>query len=133
MKVFLHMFINKDSKKMKKIYTLKKNYEFKNVLEKGNFYFGKQILCYISKNKKNKNFLGIAVSTKVGKAVKRNKIKRLIRENYKLIKKDILVGNNIVFVWNKKINPELADFHIIEKDMKNIFLKAKILKEDHSI
>ena len=42
---------------MKKIDTLKKNYEFKNVLTKGKFYSGKQIICYISKNKKNKNFI----------------------------------------------------------------------------
>ena len=68
---------------MKKIDTLKKNYEFKNVLTKGKFYSGKQIICYISKNKKNKNFLGIAISTKIGKAVKRNRLKRLIREKHR--------------------------------------------------
>ena len=36
---------------MRKIKTLKKNYEFKNVLNKGKFYLGKQIIIYISKNK----------------------------------------------------------------------------------
>ena len=35
---------------MRKIKTLKKNYEFKNVLNKGKFYLGKQIIIYISKN-----------------------------------------------------------------------------------
>lgn len=115
---------------MKKIDTLKKNYEFKNVLQRGEFYFGKQVFCYISKNKKNKNLLGIAVSTKIGKAVKRNHLKRLIRENYQLLKKDLILGNNIVFVWNKKVEPELANFHVIQEDMKKIFKKANILKED---
>ena len=37
---------------MKKINTLKKNYEFKNVLNKGKFYKGKYITIYITKNKK---------------------------------------------------------------------------------
>ena len=37
---------------MRKIDTLKKNYEFKNVLDKGKFYRGKYITIYISKNKK---------------------------------------------------------------------------------
>ena len=50
---------------MRKIKTLKKNYEFKNVLNKGKFYLGKQIIIYISKNKVNENRIGIAISTKL--------------------------------------------------------------------
>ena len=38
---------------MKKIKTLKKNYEFKNVLSKGKFFVGKYVTIYI-KNNKNK-------------------------------------------------------------------------------
>ena len=71
---------------MKKIKTLKKNYEFKNVLSKGKFFVGKYVTIYIKNNKKNENYVGIAVGTKVAKAVKRNKIKRLIRESYRLNK-----------------------------------------------
>ena len=40
---------------MRKIKTLKKNYEFKNVLSKGKFYIGKQISIYILKNNKKIN------------------------------------------------------------------------------
>ena len=50
--------------------TLKKNYEFKNVLTKGKYYNGNYIDIYIKKNNKNFNYIGIAVSVKVGKAVK---------------------------------------------------------------
>ena len=71
---------------MKKTKMLKKNYEFKNILKKGNYYSGKRIEAFIKKNNsKDINFLGIAISVKVAKAVKRNKIKRLIRENYKRV------------------------------------------------
>ena len=42
---------------MRKIDTLKKNYEFKNVLDKGKFYRGKYITFYITKNKKEKNII----------------------------------------------------------------------------
>ena len=100
---------------MRKIKTLKKNYEFQNVLSKGKFYVGKQITIYISTNKLDENVIGIAVSTKACNAVKRNHIKRLIRENYRLIKNDLKKGNNIVFLWNKKVKAEEADYYIIKK------------------
>lgn len=112
---------------MRKIKTLKKNYEFQNVLSKGKFYVGKQITIYITKNKLDENIIGIAVSTKACNAVKRNHVKRLIRENYRLIKKELKVGNNIVFLWNKREEANYADFYIIKEDMKKLLKKADLL------
>ena len=96
---------------MRKIKTLKKNYEFKNVLNKGKFYLGKQIIIYVSKNKINENRIGIAISTKLCKAVKRNRLQ----------------GYNIVFLWNKKADFHEADFFKVGNDMKSIFKKIGIL------
>ncbi len=112
---------------MKKILTLKKNYEFRYVLNKGKVYYGNQIIVYINRNKKNTNILGIAINTKLGKAVKRNRVKRLIRENYRIINNDIEQGYNIVFLWNKNINIKQANYFEIKKDMENIFKRAKLL------
>jgi len=118
-----------NEKNMKKINTLKKNYEFRNVLSKGKFYCGKYITVYIKQNNIKKNVIGIAVNTKVGKAVKRNKIKRLIRENYRLIKNNIFEGNNIVFLWNKNAKINDVNFFEIKKDFLNIFQKANLFKK----
>ena len=114
---------------MSKINTLKKNYEFKNVIEKGKFFIKKQIIVYITPNKKNKNFLGIAINTKFCNAVKRNYLKRKIRESYRQIQTKLKKGYNIVFLWNKKILPEEADFYLINEEMIEIFKEAKILEE----
>ena len=62
-----------------------------------------------------------------GKAVKRNRIKRLIRESYRLQKNNLLQGYNIVFLWNKK-RIEDCKCEEVQEDMKNLFKKAGILK-----
>ena len=71
---------------MKKTKMLKKNYEFKKVLENGKFFSGKKIIVFIKKNNAKKeinyNFLGLAISSKTCKDVRRNRIKRIIRESY---------------------------------------------------
>ena len=112
---------------MKKMKTLKKNYEFQNVLNKGRFYVGRQITIYIMTSKQELNSIGIAISSKAYHAVKRNAIKRKIRESYRLLAKDLKQGYCIVFLWNKKIPVKQLDFHIISQDMKTIFSKAGML------
>ena len=74
---------------MKKTIMIKKNYEFKNLFSKGKFFYGQFIHMYIKGINKPYNKLGIAVSGKQGKAVARNRIKRLIRENYKIFEENI--------------------------------------------
>lgn len=114
---------------MRKIKTLKKNYEFKNVLSKGRFFIGKQISVYVLKNKKKYNVIGVAVSIKACGAVSRNRIKRLIRENYRIIKDSLQQGYDIVFLWNKKIEPKEANYYIIKKDIEKLLKKAELLSE----
>lgn len=113
---------------MKKLETLKKNYEFKRVLSKGKFYRGKFITIYLKKNMLNKNVIGIAVSSHVGKANKRNRIKRLIRENYRLNKDNLEKGYDIVFLWNKTASIEELNFFDIKHDMTNLFKRIGIIK-----
>ena len=114
---------------MKKTKMLKKNYEFRNVLNRGKYYSGKYIEAFIKRNNKNINLLGIAVSSKAGKAVKRNYVKRLLRENYKRIEEKLEVGNSIVFLWKKKNDIKEADFKKVEKDINKIIKDANIFLE----
>ena len=116
---------------MKNTKMLKKNYEFKEVLSKGKYYSGEFIEAFVKKSDKQEyNFLGIAISTKVGKAVRRNYIKRLIRENYRSFEKDIKTGYKIVFLWKKKKDSKEASFRFIKNDIEKIFVKADIFQGD---
>lgn len=112
---------------MKKTLMLKKNYEFKKVLTKGEYYSGKYLDVFVKKNNFPVNYIGIAVGVKITKAVKRNRIKRLIRENYRLMEKNLKTGYNMVFLWKKKVDIKNATFTNIKEDMVNIFERIGIL------
>ncbi len=117
---------------MKKTEMMKKNYEFRNVLSRGNYYSGKYIEIFVKKNsRQDRNLLGIAIGVKIAKAVKRNHIKRLIRENYFYYEDAIKSGYRMVFLWKKKANITDATFQNIRRDMRIIFDKAKLIEEKY--
>ncbi len=107
---------------------LKKNYEFKSVLSRGKSCKGKLVNVFVRKNKKDINMLGIAVSKKAGNSVKRNRIKRLIRENYRLIEENIKTGNSIIILWKKQSDFNNFDFYDVKNDLNIVFKKLEILK-----
>lgn len=113
---------------MKTTKMLKKNYEFKKVLSKGTYFSGNYIDAFVMKNKKNYNLLGIAISSKSGKAVERNRIKRLIRENYKNIELQIYEGQSIIFLMKKNKDIHNVNFYIVKEDIEKIFNKAGMVK-----
>jgi len=116
---------------MKKTTMLKKNYEFKTVLTKGKCYKEKEIEIFILKNNKKRNFLGIAISTKSGKAFQRNRAKRIIRESYLKLEENIREGNSIVILINRNYPIENITFSAVLEEMKNIFKIANISSEEY--
>lgn len=105
---------------MKKTETLKKNYEFKYVLTKGKYYSGKYIEAFCIKNNLQIKKYGIAISTKYAKAVKRNHIKRLIREAISLNAEKLEIGKSVVFLVKKKTSFDEISFDKVQKDIIDI-------------
>lgn len=117
---------------MKKIKTLKLNYEFKNVFNRGKYLRAHQIIGYVLNNKFGYNRLGLAISTKLCKATGRNRIKRVIRAAYlDLIREyDLKQGYDIVFIWNKNVSIDNISYFEVRNDIKYIFRKFELIIED---
>ena len=114
---------------MKNTETLKKNYEIKKVIKYGEFYGGHYLSFFILPNKENKNYICVVVTKKTGNSVVRNRIKRKLRENYRLLEDNISLGYSIVVMWKKNIESEKATFLNIKNDYNYVFKKAGILNK----
>ena len=69
---------------MKPAVTLKQNYEFRRLYQKGASSAGSCMGIYCRKNKLDHNRLGLTASVKLGHAVVRNRARRRLREVYRL-------------------------------------------------
>jgi ribonuclease P protein component len=109
---------------MKKTITLKKNYEFLQLYNKGKFYVGKYLVLYLRKNKLGINRIGITTSRKFGNSVKRNRIRRLIKESYRHFENVLKIGYDFVFV--ARCIEVLPEYNDIKKEMKFLFKKNSV-------
>lgn len=87
---------------MKRAVTLKKNYEFRRVYQKGASAAGGGLVVYCRRNGRNRNRLGITASVKLGCAVVRNRARRRLREIFRLHGQELRKGYDIILVARAK-------------------------------
>lgn len=111
---------------------------FHNIISSGNRLVEKTILCFYqiedSANEPNQILVGFSVSKKIGKAVVRNRIKRLMRESYRL-HKDILQDTttcikyraSMIFVFGKTDSDtsKKIKFGAVEQDIIQLLQRFK--------
>ena len=85
------------------------------------------LIIYILKNEHEHNRVGFAVSKKVGKSVIRNRVKRLLRESYRLNEEKILQGYDIIFIARNTASK--ATYKEIEGAMMHLFRKMKLVRK----
>ncbi len=77
---------------------LLKRKDFVNLNQRGRRIYSKNFLILLKKNNLTFSRLGITVTKKIGKAVRRNRIKRLIREFFRLNKSRLPKGYDICII-----------------------------------
>ena len=78
--------------------SLKKNQDFKNVYDNGRSYANRELVLYVCGNGQQYNRLGISVSKKVGNSVIRHRVRRLVKEAYRLSEDRFHIGYDCIFV-----------------------------------
>ncbi|MDQ0163727.1 ribonuclease P protein component [Bacillus alveayuensis] len=110
---------------MKKRNRIKKNEDFQKVFKNGKSMANRQFVIYILDRPEEKEFrLGLSVSKKVGKAVVRNKIKRLIRQVFLEEKENIAKGKDYVIIARKPAAD--MNYHEVRKSLFHLFYKTNI-------
>lgn len=105
--------------------SLKKNSDFQLVFKNGKSKANKYFVMYVLKNETDKNLIGISVSKKVGNSVVRHRIKRLLKESYRLHENMFNSGLNIVIIARK--GSDELDFHQVEKSLMHLMKLHKII------
>ena len=83
---------------MKKAVTLKENYEFRRMYQRGKSAVSGSMVVYCKKNRLGHNRLGLTASTKLGHAVVRNRCRRRLREVYRLNSPALRQGYDLILV-----------------------------------
>jgi len=104
---------------------LKKDTDFRKIYKHGKSFANKYLVIYILKNNLNINRVGFSVSKKVGNSIIRNKVRRLLKESYRLsCDGNIEVGYDFIFIARIPCNE--SDYKTIQKSMINVVKKTKI-------
>ena len=81
---------------------MKKNHEFRRLYAKGKSVATPSLVVYFRKTNRSYNQLGLTVSTKIGNAVCRNRVRRRLKEIYRLNEARLQKGLDVVVVARQK-------------------------------
>ena len=110
--------------------SLKLNHIFRRLYSKGQSCANGYLVLYCRKNGTQENRIGLTVSAKLGHAVVRNKIRRRLREIYRLHESEFKPGWDIVVVARSRAVQ--ASYQKLEKSYLHLADKLSLrMKEEH--
>ena len=110
--------------------TLKKNSDFRRLYTRGKSAVNSYMAVYCRRNGRGVNRLGYTVSTKLGHAVVRNRVRRRLREIVRLNSPKMKSGWDIVVVARARCVD--AEYRQIEKAFLQACAKLGLLREEEA-
>lgn len=107
--------------------SLKENHLFRRLYAKGKSAASPLLAVYVRGNGRRENRLGLTVGTKVGKAVRRNKVRRRIREAYRIHEGAVIPGFDVVVV--ARTRAAFSSYAQIERDLLRLLDKLGVLRQ----
>lgn len=112
---------------VKRATTVKENYEFRRMYAKGKSGVSSCLVVYCRPNKRDHNRLGVTVSAKLGHAVVRNRIRRRLREIYRLSQPKMKQGFDIILVARSRA--VMATYQDLERAYFRMCEKLDLLEQ----
>lgn len=112
---------------MKETRTVKKNHEFRRMYQKGKSSVNSFLVLYIRPNRLGHNRLGVTVSAKLGKAVVRNRVRRRLREIWRLNDAQLKQGYDMILVARGR--SVKSSYREIEKAYLRAAAELKLLEK----
>jgi len=111
--------------------SLKKTKSFKIVYSGGRKSVNHYFVMYAHTNDEGISRLGVTVSKKVGNAVVRNRIRRLVKESCRLRAHRLMPGYDIVIVARSGVAslPRESSFAKVDKALESLFGKLMLLND----
>lgn len=113
---------------MKYSVSLKSNRDFRRLYSRGKRAVSPNLVLYVQKNRLGHNRLGITASKKLGNAVTRNKIRRRLREIYRLHEEEFLPGRDLVVVG--RVRGVHSSYQMLDRDFLKLARKLGLLRTE---
>lgn len=113
---------------MKNTVSLKENHLFRRAYSWGKTAADGRLALYVRRNGRKGSRLGLTVSTKVGCAVVRNRVRRRLREIYRLNEGRLITGCDVVVV--ARVRAAESSYHQLEKSFLRLADKLALLKKE---
>ena len=107
--------------------SLKRNSDFRRLYRSGKSVATKLLVFYARRGRRGSNRVGITVTTKLGGAVHRNRVRRRIREIYRLNEARLAAGYDIVIV--ARVRSRYATYAELERSFLECASKLALMSQ----